>query len=468
LAAPERGRMVIKAASITAQNKGIDTGMVVADCRAILPELKVFDDEPGQMVPLLNAIGEWCLRYTPIVAIDLPEGLILDVSGCTHLWGGEKEYLKDILNRLRTFGYDIRASIADTIGAAWAVSRFGQVSPIIEPGNHIAALLQLPAAALRLDAAILTRLDKLGLYQINSFIKMPRTALRRRFGQELLNRLDQATGQGIEILEPIQPVLPYQERLPSLEPIRTAPGIEIALRRLLEVLCNRLSKEGKGLRKGIFKGYRIDGHLEQIEIGTNKASNNIEHLFSLFKLKIETITPALGIELFILEAPLVEEVPAEQESLWNISGSGDETAIAELLDRIAGKVGSETIHRYLPAEHYWPERSIKIASSLQEKPLIDWRVDQRRPVNLLRKPEEIEVSVPLPDYPPLLFRYKGILHQIKKADGPERIEQEWWLQQGLHRDYYQVEDEYGVRYWLFRSGHYNDEETKWFIHGFFA
>ena len=468
LATKQRGRMVITAANANAQKKSIDVGMVVADCRAIQPDLKIINAEPGQEIKLLTALAEWCLRYSPAVAIDPPNGLIIDISGCAHLWGGERPYLKEILDRFKKFGYDTRAAIADTIGTAWAIARYGKITAIIEPANQVEAILQLPPAALRLEMAILSKLEKLGLYQISNFIHMPRNALRRRFGQDLLNRLDQATGQGMEIIQPVHPIEPYQERLPSMEPIRTATGIEIALKRLLDLLCERLTKEGLGLRKGIFKGYRIDGEVEQIEIGTNQASNHAGHLLGLFKLKIETIRPALGIELFILEAPTVEEVLIEQEALWKISRAGDQTAIAQLLDRLAGKVGMGAIRRYLPDEHYWPERSIKTAVSLQEQPAINWRTELRRPLHLLCKPEEIDVSVPLPDYPPLLFRHKGMLHQVIKADGPERIEQEWWLEQGLHRDYYQVEDEHGVRYWLFRSGHYNDEDTKWYIHGFFA
>ncbi|HKG69574.1 MAG TPA: hypothetical protein VKA92_11945, partial [Segetibacter sp.] len=136
-------------------------------------------------------------------------------------------------------------------------------------------------------------------------------------------------------------------------------------------------------------------------------------------------------------------------------------------DRLAGKVGSNAIRRYLPDEHYWPERSIKTASSIQEQKTTEWRLDRPRPIQLLTTPEYIEVTAPVPDYPPMNFRYKGKLHKIKKADGPERIEQEWWIQDGQHRDYYAVEDEEGYRYWLFRLGHY-DEDYQWFIHGFFA
>jgi len=468
MAAPAHGRMMIKAANAAAQAKGIDVGMVVADCRAIFPSLQVFDDKPGLTEKLLNALAEWCLRYTPVVAVEQPDVLILEVSGCPHLWGGEQPYLKDIIAKLGGFGYDVRVAIADTIGTAWAVSHYGKVSPIVERCGQLEALLPLPPAALRLDATILERLKKLGLYQIQDFIKMPRKALRRRFGDAILTRLDQALGQEYEAISPVHPVEPCQERLPSLEPIRTATGIEIALRQLLEKLCQRLAKEEKGLRKCVFKCYRIDGIVKQIEIGTNRPSRNVTHLFKLFELKIATIEPALGIEVFTIEAPVVEDISAVQDALWNFTEGGNGTAIGELLDRIAGKLGMNSIHRYLPDEHYWPERSVKLATSLTEKPQTSWRTDLPRPIHLLPTPEIIEVTVPMPDYPPMLFRYKGEVHNVSKADGPERIEQEWWLQHGLYRDYYSIEDTQGARYWLFRAGSYEHGDPEWFIHGFFA
>ena len=265
------------------------------------------------------------------------------------------------------------------------------------------------------------------------------------------------------------PVEPYQERLPCLEPISTATGIEIALQQLIDTLCARLQKEQKGIRKAEFKGYRIDGKTVSISIGTHRASSNPKHLFKLFELKIELIEPDLGIELFMLEAKKVEEAPALQEQLWESVCGLENNSLAELIDRLAGKVGEGHIHRYLPDEHYWPERSIKPTASLEEQPTTSWRTDRPRPTLLLPKPEPIEVMAPIPDYPPMHFRYRNVLHKVIRADGPERIEQEWWLQDGQHRDYYYVEDEQGRRYWLFRLGHYDAEKKpSWFIHGFFA
>lgn len=469
LAAPDHGRMVITAASAAAQAQGIFVGMVLADARAIVPALQVFNNKPGLAEQLLKALCKWCIRYTPVAATDLPDGLILDASGCAHLWGGEQPYLQEIITRLKAFGYHVRVAIADTIGTAWAVARYGKVTCIIKSGEQATALLPLPPAALRLEPDLLERLQKLGLYQVNSFINMPRSALCRRFGQELLCRIDQALGREEEAIDPLLPIPPYQERLPCLEPILTATGIEISLQRLLETLCNRLQQKGKGLRTAVLKAYRVDGKIEQVEIGTNRASHNARHLFKLFENKIPTIEPALGIELFILEALRVEDAFSQQETLWTGGCSLESITLAQLTDRLAGKTGMHTIRRYLPVQHYWPERSVIPTASMQEKPATPWRTDRPRPTQLLREPEPVEVSAPIPDYPPMLFTYKGKLHYIKKADGPERIEREWWLEEGPHRDYYAVEDQDGRRYWLFRSGHYDENKPHcWFIHGFFA
>jgi protein ImuB len=464
----ERNRRMVKAVNNIAHVKGIYVDMVVADAKAIVPELKVLDYVTEQTRKLLATLAEWFIRYTPHVTIDPPDGLLLDVSGCTHLWKGEENYLKEIVRRFNDFGYTVRATMADTAGTAWAVCRFAQRNiSVVPPGTEAQALLLLPPAALRIEASVVERLEKLGLTTIAGFMKMPRTALRRRFGQNLLSRMDQALGVEMEHLEPVRPIAPYQEHLPCMEPICTATGIEIALKTLLEMLCQRLNHESKGLRKCELRCYRLDGNIQKIEIGTNAPSRNVIHLFKLFENNISRIEPDLGIELFIIEAPVVETLTAAQDALWTLS-CDSEKSLAELQDRLAGKIGKENIQCYVPEERHWPEHSVKKIPSMVKDIIIPWRTDLPRPAHLLLTPEAIEVSVPLPDYPPLMFIHKGTRYNISKADGPERIEQEWWKQQGLYRDYYCVEDDRGERYWLFRLGNYSEGIPKWFIHGFFS
>jgi protein ImuB len=383
------GRIIVTAASPKADVQGISTGMALADARAILPSLQVFDDKPNLATQLLKRIAEWAIRFTPAATPDHPDGILLDATGCTHLWGGDEAYISDITKRLAARGYTARVAIAGTIGTAWAVARYGRRHFIVEGGHEWEALSKLPPAALRLQIETVERLYKLGLRTIESFITMPRKELRRRFGPQIIQRIAQALGEVEEAFTPIFPLQPYEERLPCLEPIVTRTGIEIGLERLLKTLCSRLRSEGKGLRTAYFRCYRMDNTAQGIEIETSRSSHHEEHLFHLFSIKLSTLEPKSGIELFALEATKVEDCLPLQESLWNISGGSFESeGLAELIDRIAGKLGKETIQRYIPAEHYLPERSFQSAS-LQEQRGIEWRMDQVRPLIVLPHPEPI-------------------------------------------------------------------------------
>lgn len=466
---PVQGRMLISAANAAAEKHAVVQGMVVADAKAFLPSLEVLDERIGFQEKLLKAIGLWCIRFTPIVALDEPDGLILDISGCAHLWGGEEKYLQHIISRFSQYGYQARMAIADSIGAAWAVTRYGKSNSIVESNTQLEALLNLPPMALRLEVPIVERMYRLGLKKIKSFAGMPRSVLRRRFGDHTVLRLAQAIGSEDEFILPLKPIAPYEERLPCLEPINTDKGIEIAIEKLLEALCGRLANEGKGIREASLIGHRLDGKVEQISIGTSRSTAHIPHLFKLFALKISQIEPALGIELFILQAHKVEDAEANQEILWDTRTGLEDSNLTELLDRLKNRDTACEIFRYFPDQHYWPERSMRQVSSIIEKAGFDWPLDRPRPTRLLARPERIHVTAPIPDYPPMVFQYKGVRHPIRKADGPERIEREWWIDPGEHRDYYAVEDDQGQRYWLYRSGHYGDKESdEWFIHGFFA
>ena len=467
LTTSSKGKVVVTSANHLALAAGIVPSMSLADARAITPSLERQDEQPELPAKLLSRLAEWCLRFTPHVSTDLPDGLILDVTGCSHLWGGDVPYLDTIIKRIKLRGYDIQVAMADTIGAAWAIARYSK-SCVVSEGMHGEILKNLPPQALRIDREIVERLHKLGLHFIGQFSSISRSTLRRRFGNELLTRMDQIFGREEESFVPLFPPEPYQERLPCMEPIVTGTGIEIALTTLLKKLCYRLEQEHKGVRKINFKAYRVDGKIEEVRVETSKSTHNLKHLFKLFLTKLQSIEPALGIELFILEISRVEDCYPVQEKIWEGSGGLHDVRLAELIDRLGSRFGLQSIHRYIPAEHYWPERSYKLATGLTEEPAHSWKENLARPLYLLGKPQVILVTAPIPDYPPMLFRYKGVLHKITKADGPERIEQEWWLQEGQHRDYYYVEDESGCRYWLFRLGHYDDPSFQWFIHGYFA
>ena len=212
IASRQRGRMIVESANRLAVQKGIAPQMVVADCKALFPELKVLEAEPGKAKKILASLAEWCIGYTPIAAVDLPDGLLLDISGCPHLWGGEKPYLENLKTRLNNYGYDVKLGIADTIGAAWAAAHFGPSPVAVKPNRQYDFVKLLPAAALRLDGMLLDRLKKLGLTTVGSFIDMPPASLRRRFGTLLPQRIRQVLGYEVEPIKPIKPVAAYREQ----------------------------------------------------------------------------------------------------------------------------------------------------------------------------------------------------------------------------------------------------------------
>jgi len=140
----QKNRIMVTAASREAEKQGVFASMVLADAKALIPDILAFDDKVDFNKKLLIRIAKWAIRYSPTVSIDLPDGIILDSSGCSHLLGGEEKYLETIISRLKESGYNCRGSISDTIGTSWAIARLGKKSPIIETGQQYNALLGLP------------------------------------------------------------------------------------------------------------------------------------------------------------------------------------------------------------------------------------------------------------------------------------------------------------------------------------
>lgn len=465
---PERGRTVIVQANRVAETGGVTIGMALPDARALLPQIENFDEKPGFALQLLDQLADWAIRYTPGVQVSGDDGLMLDITGCAHLRGGEHSYLRDIVVRLRSAGIEARGAMADTIGTAWAIARYGREKPIIATGAQADALALLPPAALRISEATTQRLTQLGIRRIGDLQKLPRASLNRRFGPELTLRLCQALGEVQEAFAPKRLQEAYQERFTCSDGVATAEGIAQALHHLLAKLCDRLAAEHKGVRGLQFECHRLDGVRQELSIGTNRPVRSATHLFKLFESKLDTIEPALGIEVFTLTASGVEDLPAAQDAMIGQTPALDE-AFPELVDRFSNRLGTKALSRYLPQEHHAPERSIKRTVNFSDVPQASWSTGRLRPIRLVSPPEPVEVTAPVPDYLPMFFRHQGKMHRVRKADGPERIEREWWLESGEARDYFRVENEQGARFWLYRSGQYRDgEPARWFLHGYFA
>jgi len=439
--------------------------MKLAQAQSLVAGLVVHEADPAGDAVALRRLAEWCVRYAPLVADDPPDGLWIDVTGSTHLHGGETRLLRDLLRRLHAQGLAVRAAVADTPAVAHAVARFGG-GGVVPSGAAVMA--DFPIDALRLPAGMLADLRLMGFERVGPLAKAARAPLVRRFGPLLAARLDQAAGR---LFEPIMPIVPpalIQARLAFVEPLLTAEAFSTVIGRLVEIVCGELERAGLGARRLDLLFERVDGTVQAIRIGTARPGRNARHLGRMLNERLERVDPGLGVEAMRLIVAAADPVKLEQVSLVEPAAPD----IAPLVDRLANRLGEARIYRIAPLESDVPERSVRLIPAMS--PVIGgWPADLPRPVRLLDPPQPVEAMALLPDHPPIAFTWRRVRHRVRHADGPERIAGEWWKRDREWisvRDYFRVEDEDGRRFWLFRRGNGSDADTgdmRWFLHGFF-
>ncbi len=422
-------------------------------------------------------VAHWCGRYTPWTATDDSGGIWLDITGCQHLFGGEHALMNDMAGRFQAQNIAMRAAVADTPGAAWAAARFGTRMDItvVESGAQREILSPLPVAALRLSSDAAEGLRRLGLRRIGDLYPMPRGPVAARFGAETLKRLDQALGRRDEPLSPIRPVPSNRVRMTFPDPIGLTHDLWAGFVRLLDALLQRLEQSDEGVRCLELTGYRADGTVARLMIGIGAASRDGDHIERLMREKFDTFDPGFGIEVMTLAATSTDPLPCAQHDLSGTSAV--DANFAKLKDRLANRLGIRRLGHIGTAESHIPERAFtRDIDPVVSTPSAAQSPRLTRPLHLLSPPEPVETMAPVPDGPPVMFQWRRQTHRIVRADGPERIAPEWWLEDpaclaaghNRARDYYRVEDETGARYWLFRAGLYqSDKAPTWYVHGLF-
>lgn len=488
------GRLILAAVNERAESDGLAPGLPLAEARALVPGLVTVPHEPEVDARAVAALAAWCTRYTPWAAPDTPleggpdwggaaggagDGLLLDVSGCCHLFGGERALLGDLQARLTRFGYTARAAIADTIGAAWAMARHATSADhpcvVVTPGRQRAALAPLPPAALRLPEITLELMRRLGLRRIEDLYALSAAVLTPRFGALAVRRLAQALGTEAEVLSPQQAPAAFLTRQLFAEPVSAAEDLSRAVTLLLEHLCRELLRAGRAARQLELAAYRTDGSLQRLTLGTSRPSRDAKHLRRLFTEKLPRLEPGFGIEVMTLGATLTATLATQQMELereTSAPGAADGAkSVSELVDRLDSRLGESAVRRPRIVESHVPERAFALMpGDADEGVNDDWQRTPHpklRPLRLLARPEPVEAVSLLPDYPPAQFRWRRVLHQVVRAEGPERLLGEWWRADPTEadappRDYFRVEDQDGRRYWLYRAA------GDWYLHGLFG
>jgi len=491
-----------------AEQLGLYPGLALAQARAMHPAIEAVAEEAEADAALLEHIADWCLRYTPLVACDAPDGLLLDIGGCAHLYGGEEALVADLGRRLEAAGFAYRIAIAGTIGAAWAAAHYGR--PASHAGGAERAILTpLPLAALRLPPPTVAALGRVGLKRIGDIVDLPRSPLTARFGAAVLRQLDRALGREHEPLNPRLPVAPYVAEQRFAEPIGREEDVLGTIEKLAAQLAFAMERRGDGARRIELVLFRTDGAVRRVAAGTSRPLRDGGAVRALFAERLaalaDAIDPGFGFDMARLSVVVAEPCPPEQTG---IGGAAQDTAETDrLVDRLSARLGARRVRRLVAQDSHIPELAA-IAAPAQAALAMTaanagWDDFRRycadhdvspRPLRLLSPPEPIEAMAEVPDGPPLRFRWRRALHEVIAADGPERIGGPWWSDPGaslceepglevsaavnsgarnLARDYFRIEDRHGLRFWLFRAGLYRDlaygaAAPAWFLHGISA
>lgn len=447
--------------------------MTLADARARIPELDAFDHAPHDDHVWLERLADGCARYTPWVMLDAPDGLVLDVTGCVHLFGGEAALADDLTARLDQLGVVARLALAANPDAARALARW-RSSGVDEDE----AVRRLPAAALELEGEATTALVRAGLKTVGDVVARPLSAIAARFGADAATRVRRIIGEADSPLTPrvVKPPLFVERRF--AEPVaRTDYALDV-LGELASAAVTKLEETHEGGRRFVARFFRTDGLVQRLTVETGRPSRDVPALLRLFRERIDMLSdpidPGFGFDLIRLDLPVVERLDAAQLKLEG--GAVAEAELLQLIDRLSTRLGRNRVRRFAPRDRHLPEQAELTFPAADAAAPGDWPVAEAgepplRPIHLFDPPQPIEsLASEVPDGPPRQFRWRQRLHDIARAEGPERIAPPWWTsRQAPTRDYYRVEDRRGRRFWIFRRGLYGEVETpEWYIHGVFA
>lgn len=439
-----------------AEAAGLRPGQPLSEARAFCPRLLAEPADPAADARMLETLRRWSLRYCPWAATDGRDGLLLDVTGSAHLHGGEASLVADARARLTRAGFGVRIGVADTRGAAWALAHFaGGIAP---PGAAAAALAPLPVAALRIDGDREAALRRLGLRGIGDLAARARGPLARRFGRDLLDRLDQALGILPEAIAPLADPPRYAARLTLPEPIGLVGDVMAGLDRLLARLCDKLRADEAGARTFVLTLRRVDRAAQDVPLRLAAPMRDPGRILPLFARGVAAAEAGFGIDQLRLEALAVEPMPAAQ--IGARAASADR--LDALITRIGARIGLDNIRRFRPVESHIPERSFALVPAAEAPACGPWPARPDRPLTLF-PPEPIDARAAAP---PGQFRWRGMRLATGRATGPERIAPEWWRDEGWTggvRDYWRIETRQGRRLWMFHT----PQDPGWFVQGEF-
>jgi protein ImuB len=455
--------------------------MALAEARALVPVLRVAEIDRVRDRETLEFCALAVQQFTPLVAYDGEDGLLLDISGCAHLFGGEAGLLAKAMRRMARFGLTARAAIAATPDAAHAFARFG-AGGLVAPGSQERLARGLPIVALEAGDDVSTSLARTGFSTLGDLADRSSHTLVARFGADVVAKLHAILGHADRRIRPLRPLPEIVAERHFPEPMALIESLLMVIERLAGDVAAALERRGEGGRRFSAEFYRADGVVRHLAIEAGHPLRAPSVIMRLIRLKMDALAdpldPGFGFDAVRLAVLATEPMNDRQDNFIEQSRDEDaDDAVAGLVSRLVARFGRENVQRLIARDTHDPVRATAIVPYYAPDSSFSLPAPERgeppyRPLTLFDRPQSIEATAEVPDGPPIRFRWRRILHEVARAEGPERIAPEWWQPEDVLlavRDYYRVEDTHGHRFWIFREGFYTAEaHARWYVHGLFA
>jgi len=438
-----KGRPLLQATNIWAAGYGLAPGLPLSAAYALCPDLVIAERDPDRERQALERLARCALDFTPWVSLDFAPALLLEIRGSLNLFGGLNALTSRFVDRLAALGHRAVCAATPSPYASSLLARRGRAAAVEHVEGLRSALGDLPGAALGLDERTHERLLKAGLATLRDLWRLPREGLVRRYGTELLLRLDRAAGLLATPLREFRspPCFHARFELPS-ETDRLAfffPAIEQLLQRLSDFLHER----DAGLTRLHLALEHRDRPPTRLKQGSRRPERAAAHFGRLLHERLERLPlPAPVCAVAVSSAALVPWAAVATDLFGQ---RADEAADwQQLLDQLEARLGPQALKPLgLRADHR-PERAcggtaqaLAAPSGLALRPL--WLLARPRPV------PRRELAVIRPQ--------------------PERIESGWWDAAGIGRDYHVATDRRGAKLWIYRELEHPD---RWYLHGLFG
>lgn len=469
-----RQQQVVVHACECACGAGIKAGMALSVARGAVcgHRLIVVPFDRVGTGRALKAIALWCHRYSPVVGVEDAEGVCLDVTGCAHLYGGERGMMDRMRAGFQGLGLAARMCVAPTYASARIVARCGNADAVIvEPGGIYEAVSERPVSALGLDGAMVAGFEEVNIRHIGELLKLPRAAVASRFGDDLLKITDRLLGRSAEVIQAVRPVEPLRAERWFDGPCASIDALGQACREMLAELEDTLASRNEGVVEWSVRLMRSDLDPLPIIIRHCVASRDGGHLWHLLQPRLERAYLGFGVEGLVVTAIRTRRIGHAQRSWWDCRedrvdrGDGGQSAIGSLIDALVNRLGPDAVLRAELLASHVPERAFSFRSAMDARGSTSVEpTTNDRPTRLFSVPVLVRVISLTPDGPVSRMEWNGVVQNVIACIGPERIRGEWWRGERLLRDYFKVQDERGMWFWLYRD----HLQNQWFLHGVWA